>query len=215
MNNKFKIGDTVKITNNYSPLRQYDKYIGSSKRVIDVSYTSGTYWYQLQDILLDNSYNNIEWEEGELELAIPNQRGFEVISTFTDIVIPKRATSNSAGYDICACGETVVKPMERKLIATGLKAYMQPDEYLGLHIRSSLAFKKGLTLINSQGIVDADYYNNSDNEGHIMFAMINLSNEDVVIKHGERIGQGIFYKYLKVDDDNTESERNGGFGSTT
>lgn len=78
------------------------------------------------------------------------------------------------------------------VIATGLKAYMQDDEYLGIHIRSSLAFKKNLNLVNSQGVIDADYYNNEDNEGHIMIGLINFGDEDVEITKGMRIAQAIF-----------------------
>ena len=101
------------------------------------------------------------------------------------------------------------------IIPTGLKAYMLDDEYLGIHIRSSLAFKKHLNLINAQGIIDADYYNNPDNEGHIMIGIINFGTEDVQIKKGMRIAQAIFYKFLTVDDEILDDTiRQGGFGST-
>ena len=64
------------------------------------------------------------------------------------------------------------------------------------------------------GVIDSDYYNNPDNEGHIFVQCINLKDEDVVIKKGEAIAQAIFQKYLTVDDDNAEGKRIGGFGST-
>ena len=91
---------------------------------------------------------------------------------------------------------------------------MQDDEYLMLCNRSSNPKKKGLMLANSVGIVDADYYGNPDNDGHIMFAFWNLKAEDIEVKKGECIGQAIFQKFLVTDNDTAEGERMGGFGST-
>ena len=108
------------------------------------------------------------------------------------------------------------RPGRMVMVPTGVKAYMQEDEFLGVHIRSSMAIKKGIRLVNNVGIIDADYYNNPDNEGHIMLALVNTGLEPMVLKKGERVAQGIFYKYLTTDDDkDTEKEdRSGGFGST-
>ena len=145
------------------------------------------------------------------------KRGFEIISDYTDkdIHLPVRKTAKSAGYDLEAAQDKLIKAGQCGVIATGLKAYMQDDEYLGIHIRSSLAFKKHLNLINSQGVIDADYYNNPDNEGHIMIGLINFGTEDVFIQKGMRIAQAIFYKFLTADDDIADdSIRQGGFGST-
>ncbi|WP_303996615.1 dUTP diphosphatase [Megamonas hypermegale] len=145
------------------------------------------------------------------------KRGFEIISDYRDkdIHLPMRKTAKSAGYDLEAAQDKLIKAGQCGVIATGLKAYMQDDEYLGIHIRSSLAFKKHLNLINSQGVIDADYYNNPDNEGHIMIGLINFGTEDVFIQKGMRIAQAIFYKFLTVDDDiANDSVRQGGFGST-
>ena len=145
------------------------------------------------------------------------KRGFEIISDYKDkdIHLPMRKTTKSAGYDLEAAQDKLIKAGQCGVIATGLKAYMQDDEYLGIHIRSSLAFKKHLNLINSQGVIDADYYNNPDNEGHIMIGLINFGTEDVFIQKGMRIAQAIFYKFLTVDDDiANDSVRQGGFGST-
>ena len=91
---------------------------------------------------------------------------------------------------------------------------MQDDEMLLLYNRSSNPKKKGLILANSVGVIDKDYYGNTDNDGHIMFAFYNIKEEDIEIKKGEVIGQGIFQKYLITDDDNAKGERMGGFGST-
>lgn len=145
------------------------------------------------------------------------RRGFEIVSYYEDknIYLPQRKTSKSAGYDLEAAEEILIKAGQVGVVATGLKAYMQDDEYLGIHIRSSLAFKKHLNLVNSQGVIDADYYNNEDNEGHIMVGLINFGKEDVLITKGMRIAQAIFYKFLTVDDEPlVETKRCGGFGST-
>lgn len=147
-------------------------------------------------------------------------RGFEVAKGFENcnINIPVRKTKYSAGYDIEAAEDVIVpsfkKGVKPTLIKTGLKAYMQDDEVLMLYNRSSNPKKKGLILANSVGVVDKDYYGNEDNDGHIMFAFYNIKDEDIEIKKGEAIGQGVFQKYLVVDDDIAEGTRTGGFGST-
>ena len=91
---------------------------------------------------------------------------------------------------------------------------MMDDEYLMLCNRSSNPKKKGLVMANSVGIIDADYYGNPDNDGAFMFAFYNVKDEAITIKKGEAIGQGIFMKYLTVDNDNADGVRTGGFGST-
>ena len=142
-------------------------------------------------------------------------RGFERIDGF-DGVLPVRKTAASAGYDLAAATDIELPPACVTLVPTGLKAYMPHNEYLGIHIRSGMAIKHALSLINGEGIIDADYYNNADNEGHIMVALMNMGTEAVKIPQGERIAQGIFYNYLTVDDDDkvAKAVRGGGFGST-
>ena len=148
-------------------------------------------------------------------------RGFEIAKGFENknINLPVRKTKCSAGYDFEAAEDTIVPSFKRgdapTLIKTGIKAYMQDDEVLYLYNRSSNRKKKGLVLANSVGVVDADYYGNPDNDGHIMFAFYNTRDEDVEIKKGEAIGQGVFMKYLITDDDQADGERTGGFGSTS
>ena len=145
-------------------------------------------------------------------------RGFEVCKGFEDkgINLPVRKTKYSAGYDIECCEDTVIPAGSKKptLIPTGIKAYMGDDEVLYLYNRSSNPKKRGLVLANSVGVIDKDYYGNPDNDGHIMFAFYNVFDEDITIKKGEAIGQGVFSKYLIVDDDQANGERQGGFGST-
>lgn len=108
--------------------------------------------------------------------------------------------------------ENLLKPT---LVPTGLKAYMKEDEYLQIVNRSSNPIKRFLALPNSVGIIDGDYYNNPNNEGHIFVQMINYGLLDQKIKKGERIAQGIFTQFLKVDyDDGGQGKREGGFGSS-
>lgn len=160
------------------------------------------------------------------------KRGFEMVSQFANsgIQLPKRQTKAAAGYDFEAAEDMIVPsiwkkmaervfvdqagPLKATLIPTGVKSYMQDDEYLQLSIRSGMALKTGLILANGVGVVDGDYYNNESNEGHIMFAVHNLGFKDKVIRKGERIGQGVFLQFLKIDDDTTTTTRTGGFGST-
>ena len=150
-------------------------------------------------------------------------RGFEIAKGWEDkgINLPKRSTKYSAGYDFEAAEDVTIpsfKPgMAPTLIKTGIKAYMQDDEMLCLYNRSSNPKKKGIVLANSVGIVDKDYYGNEENDGHIMFAVWNFKDEDIKVEKGERIGQGIFQKYLVIDDDESTVKNNirgGGFGST-
>lgn len=149
------------------------------------------------------------------------KRGFEIAKGFENcnINLPVRKTKYSAGYDIEAAEDTIVPSFKKgnkpTLIKTGIKAYMGEDEVLILANRSSNPGKKGLILANSIGVIDSDYYGNPDNDGHIMFAFYNIKEEDIEIKKGEAIGQGIFQKFLVTDNDISLGERTGGFGSTS
>ena len=145
-------------------------------------------------------------------------RGFEVISVYqgTDIRLPIRKTKASAGYDLSAAEDAVIAPGGSTLVPTGLKAYMQENEVLLLYIRSSVAHKQQLMLMNSVGVIDADYYDNAENEGHILIPLYNFGTSAVHIARGERIAQGIFTDYLAADGDaaGIGTVRQGGFGST-
>ena len=148
-------------------------------------------------------------------------RGFEVIGEYKDknINLPIRKTAHSAGYDTEAAEDTIIPPfklgIKPTLIKTGIKAYCKPNEWIMVANRSSNPGKKHLVLANGLGIVDSDYYNNEDNEGHIMFAYFNMSDKEVTIKKGEVIGQLVFMNYLTADNDDAKGKRKGGFGSTS
>lgn len=100
------------------------------------------------------------------------------------------------------------------LVSTGMKCKLEPNTYLELSVRSSCPLKHWLILGNSVGIIDADYYNNPDNEGEIFFQIINLSPFPIQLKRGDAIGQGIIKPYFITEDDNATGKRVGGFGST-
>ena len=134
---------------------------------------------------------------------------------YDSIELPKRSTKKSAGYDIKSIENTIIKPGEYKRIKTGLKVCMNDDEVLYIYSRSSLGYKHGVTMVNSVGVIDADFYNNIDNEGHFSICLINHGDSDFEVKIGDRIAQGIFTKYLTVDnEEEIKIERSGGFGST-
>ena len=133
---------------------------------------------------------------------------------YEDILLPKRSTKNSAGYDFYSLYDITIKPNEIVKIPTGIKVCMNENEFLGIFIRSSLGFKYNIRMCNQVGIIDADYYNNKDNEGHIFVCLQNHGDKDFVIKKGDRFVQGIFMPFLITDDDNTTSRRIGGIGST-
>lgn len=140
------------------------------------------------------------------------------MSAYADkgIDLPTRKTGCSAGYDLAAAEDVSLEPRRVTLVPTGLKAYMQPDEYLGIHVRSGFSIRNMVSCVNDEGIIDADYYGNADNEGHIFVAFVNLGDSPVQIAKGTRIAQGIFYRYLTVDGDTAGvgAARNGGIGST-
>lgn len=159
-----------------------------------------------------------------------------------DIIIPpyKKLYGNLDAEDASdpvniLCGMIACKPIESKefytlnevaditkklkakptLVSSGVKCALEPDTYLELSVRSSTPLKYWLILANGVGIIDADYYNNPDNEGEIFFQLINLSPFRIKLNKGDIIGQGIIKKYLTTDDDKATGERTGGFGSTS
>ena len=118
--------------------------------------------------------------------------------------LPKRDTKYAAGYDIYSLNDFILKPTEIIKIPTGIKVNMNDDEVLLLVDRSSQGFKYNVRLCNQVGVIDKDYYNNNDNEGHIFIKLQNEGNKDYVVKKGDAICQGIFIKYLTVDNENEQ-----------
>lgn len=151
---------------------------------------------------------------------IMKTRGFEVVQdkfrkTNGNIVLPKRSTAFSAGYDFYLPEDiTVPAHGTSGAIPTDVKAYMQDNEVLMLYVRSSIGIKKGLVLSNGTGIIDKDFYSNSSNDGNICLSLRNETDDDITLKAGERVMQGVFVPYLVADDDTTTETRTGGIGST-
>ena len=128
--------------------------------------------------------------------------------------LPNRSTKNSAGYDFFSLFDFSLKPGEIMKIPTGIKVNMENNDVLFLVVRSSMGFKYNVRMCNQVGIIDGDYYNNIDNEGHIWIKLQNEGDKDYIIKKGDAFAQGIIMKYYLCDDDNVFGERIGGIGST-
>lgn len=143
---------------------------------------------------------------------------FEVKQEFKKHIVkaidPKRATKNSAGYDFYSPVDTVVKAHEMQMIWTDIKAQFNQDEVLLLCVTSGMG-KYGIMLANTLGVIDSDYFENENNDGNIGFRLYNFSDNDYVIKAGDKIGQGMFMKFLTIDNEpEISAVRKGGFGST-
>lgn len=136
---------------------------------------------------------------------------------YDNIKLPKRGTSKSAGYDFFLPYTVTIPFGGYVTIPTGIRVEMDAEEFLMICPRSGLGFKYGLSLANTCGIIDADYFN-SDNEGHIFVKIVNDSplanNQDITLEQGTAFCQGVIIKYKTTEDDDIKEIRNGGFGST-
>lgn len=147
-------------------------------------------------------------------------RGFEWVPDIdhTNLSLPCRQTKSSAGYDLLTIEDAVISPGKVMLIPTGVRVRLLPTECLLIYARSSLAVKYQLILANGVGVIDADYYDNDNNFGHIFVPLFNIGEDAVHLERGERIAQGIFTPFLLATDDVNGSydqkTRTGGFGST-
>ena len=130
-----------------------------------------------------------------------------------EIKLPTRSDNGAAGYDFYSPVKLILMPGDNKLFFTDVKACMNEDEVLMLYVRSSMG-KHPIVISNGTGIIDYTYYNNISNDGNIGFRLLNLGTEPYEINIGDRIGQGVFTKFLTVDNDNTDGIRTGGFGSS-
>lgn len=134
---------------------------------------------------------------------------------YNEYELPIRSTLTSAGYDFKAISTFELKPGEIKKIPTGVKVQLNNDEFLMIVVRSSMGFKYNVRMCNQIGIIDSDYYNNENNEGHIWIALQNEGNKTYIVNRNDSFAQGIILKYLTVDDEEKIiNERIGGLGST-
>jgi dUTP pyrophosphatase len=130
-----------------------------------------------------------------------------------DAVIPAYQSHEAAGFDLHAVEDHEISPGQRALIKTGLSMALEPGYELQIRPRSGLAFKHGITVLNTPGTVDSDY------RGEVMVLLINHGEEGFMIKKGERIAQGVVQaviqaSFREVDDLNETARGAGGFGST-
>lgn len=131
---------------------------------------------------------------------------------WSQLVTPVRSTENSAGYDFYMPYDLNVRAGEEYVVKTGICCLLAPDKFLAVVPRSGLGFKYGMRLINTIGIIDADYYD-ADNYGHIMVSF--TADEDFELHTGDRFCQGIILPYFTVTDDCPATKnRTGGMGST-
>lgn len=135
---------------------------------------------------------------------------------YDNIILPKRSTSGSAGYDFFAPNNLKIEPGKTKKFPTGIRCAMAPEWVLLCAPRSGLGFKYHMTLANTIGVIDSDFYN-ADNEGHIMAKFSNNDPDEktIEIPAGTAYMQGIFVQYGITLDDQATEKRTGGLGSTT
>lgn len=132
---------------------------------------------------------------------------------YEDIILPKRATTGSAGYDFFAPFTFTLQKNETIKVPTGIRCKIDEGWVLNIYPRSSLGFKYRLRLDNTVGIIDSDYFN-AENEGHIFIKITNLGDKELTVEKGKGFAQGIFTPYGITYDDECETLRTGGIGST-
>ena len=155
---------------------------------------------------MDRYFEKISYEQFAKDIS----RDRELYDSYK---LPSRATNKSCGYDFYAINDVTIKPGQIVKIPTGYKAKFLSDEMLFLIIRSSLGFKYNVRMCNQVGVIDADYYNNEDNEGHMFVSLQNEGDKDFCIEKGQAYCQGIFVKYLTCGD-KVSKVRTSGIGST-
>ncbi len=144
---------------------------------------------------------------------VSNERLAEFGLVPQDITLPTRKTKFSAGYDLHVPCKVIISPGCIAKIPTGLKCKFPENMVLKIYLRSSFGIKNNVELPNTVGIIDKDYFNNPDNEGHIFIALRNKDTEPLVIENGQAICQAILESYHTFEEV-VEKERTGGWGST-
>lgn len=163
------------------------------------------------------AFEKVSFEQFEKDFSKNFPQVNDVKSVYDSIKLPQRATAGSAGYDFYAPVELNLKKGESLLIPTGIRSKINNGWVLKIYPRSGLGFKHRVQLDNTVGIIDADYYNSS-NEGHIMIKLSCDAHDDghsVAVNAGDGFTQGIFVQFGITFDDDASGVRDGGFGSTT
>ena len=167
-------------------------------------------------IFIYNIFMNIgKFEKVTSEQFLKDSKDFLGIENdnYDFVSIPKRATKGSAGYDFVCPFDIEIKPNQLVKIPTGIRCYMEKGYVLNIYPRSSLGFKYQMMLANTVGIIDADYYN-ALNQGHIIIAIINKGEKTITLYKGDRFVQGVFLKFYTVSEEEVETTRTGGLGSS-
>ena len=160
---------------------------------------------------------------GQGEAPVPAANAFEYSESLgnvpngRDFPLPTRATKGSAGYDIFSpYGHEVIVPAHGYAeFPLGIRCRIKPGEFLLVLPRSSMGFRgRHVSLTNTAGVIDSDYYGNASNGGEISIRLFNASDEDYAIPPHGRVAQAIFLKYDLADGDSADGSRGGGFGST-
>ena len=160
------------------------------------------------------------WTDAE---ALGFDTGENRIITYNSIFCPTRSTSKSAGYDFRSPFDFTLAPGQTIIIPTGIRVKMYSNNVLTVYPRSSIGIKHNIMLSNTTPVIDADYYN-AENEGHIMLAFKNTVPKSIFpwknrkntwkVKAGDKVAQGIFLQYGITHNDNVNTVRTGGIGST-
>lgn len=181
------------------PKRQTEHAAGYDFEASEDVTINPLWWNFLRTLIIRPRVNIMDFETDKKKVS------FNSIESI-DVSVHGEESDEHAGWQ---------KVMRPTLVPTGVKANMNEDEALFLYNRSSNPLKKLLFLGNGVGVIDSDYFENPDNDGHIMFQFVNLGLFPVTLKKGERIGQGVFMPFLKTRDDNAGGKRTGGHGSTS
>ena len=160
-----------------------------------------------------------QWMKDMVNLEFLLEENLEKINKLYDnIKLPKRATKYSAGYDFYVSGDAFLPPRDSGVLLTGIRWVCDKEEdknkVLQIYPRSGIGFRTGVRLMNTVGIIDADYWE-GNNEGHIMVKLYNPMDSPLHIKDGDAIVQGVITEYHTCDDEEgTGGRRAGGMGST-
>lgn len=167
-----------------------------------------------EDLMTKRFYKVSEWEWSKRQPEEISATSW--LDRYQTISIPQRQTRLSAGYDFKAPFNFVLGPDEAITIPTGIKVELEAGQFLMMLPRSGMGFKYFFRLANTVGVIDADYYGNPENEGHIFIKIRNEGNKTLSISKGDGVAQGIILLHDIVDGDSYETgeDRVGGFGST-
>ena len=157
-------------------------------------------------------FEKISIEQWHKDFGDNDKHTFDAI--LEDIPLPKRATKGSAGYDVCTPYDIDLEPGEEINVPTGLKCKIENGWALFALPKSGLGFKYYTRLANTIGLIDEDYYNNENNEGHMWVKIRNEGDKPLHVDAGKGICQMVFLPYGITFDDEADGERKGGFGST-